>query len=79
MSALHDRVAKMLVDEFGVDADAISPTATLEELDLDSLDLVEFGQLVEDEMGVVISDEEAESLKTVGDTVTLLESKGAEA
>jgi acyl carrier protein len=77
MSAVYDRVKELLVDKFGVPEDDISRTATFEDLDLDSLDLVEFALAAEEEMGVRISDEEAEQLETLDDTVKLLESKGA--
>ncbi|HEY8339457.1 MAG TPA: phosphopantetheine-binding protein, partial [Egibacteraceae bacterium] len=61
----------------GVDESEISPEATFEDLDLDSLDLVEFALAAEEQLGVRISDEEAEQLETLDDTVKLLESKGA--
>lgn len=77
MSAVYNKVVELLTDKFGVPADDISPEATFEDLDLDSLDLVEFSMAAEDELGVEISDEEAAELKTLGDAVTLLESKGA--
>lgn len=77
MSAVYDRVKGLLVDKFGVPEDEISPEATFEDLDLDSLDLVEFALAAEEELGVRISDEEAEELETLKDTVDLLESKGA--
>ncbi|HVM00913.1 MAG TPA: acyl carrier protein [Egibacteraceae bacterium] len=77
MSAVYDRVKELLVDKFGVPEDEVTPEATFEELDLDSLDLVEFALAAEEELGVRISDEEAEDLETLQDTVKLLESKGA--
>lgn len=76
-TAVYDRVAALLVDRFGVPADDITPEASFEDLDLDSLDLVEFSLACEEELGVRIEDEEAENLATLGDAVTLLESKGA--
>ena len=76
MTATYDRVAALLSDRLGVPADDISAEATFEELDLDSLDLVEFALGAEEEFGVRIADEEAEELKTVGDAVALLETKG---
>jgi acyl carrier protein len=79
MSATYDKVAEILTEKFGVPADDISPEATFEDMDLDSLDLVEFALAAEEELGVRISDEEAEDLKTLNDTVSLLESKGAKA
>jgi acyl carrier protein len=77
MSPVYDKVKDLLVDKFGVPADDITPDATFEDLDLDSLDLVEFALAAEEEMGVRISDDEAEELETLADTVSLLESKGA--
>jgi acyl carrier protein len=77
MSAVYDRVADLLADRFGVPAEDINENATFEDLDLDSLDLVEFSLACEEELGVRIEDEEAESLTTLGDAVRLLESKGA--
>jgi acyl carrier protein len=78
VSAVYDRVKDMLVDKFGVPEEDIRPDATFEELDLDSLDLVEFALAAEEELGVRISDEEAEDLETLEDAVKLLEAKGAE-
>lgn len=77
MSTVYDRVKVLLVDKFGVPEEDLSPEATFEDLDLDSLDLVEFALAAEEELGVRISDEEAEELETLQDTVKLLESKGA--
>lgn len=77
MSTVYDRVKELLVDKFGVPEEDLTPEATFEDLDLDSLDLVEFALAAEEELGVRISDEEAEDLETLKDTVKLLESKGA--
>ena len=71
------RVADLLVDKFGTDKSAITKESTFEELDLDSLDLVEFALAVEDELGVRITDDEAADLTTLGDAVDLLQAKGA--
>ena len=77
MSATYDHVTTLLVDRLGVTQDDITVDATFEELDLDSLDLVEFALGAEEAFGVRISDDEAESLRTVGDAVALLDAKGA--
>ncbi len=76
MNATLDRVAALLSNRLGVPADDISADATFDQLDLDSLDLVEFALGAEDEFGVRISDEEAEGLRTVGEAVARLETKG---
>jgi acyl carrier protein len=74
---VFERVSALLVDKFGVPQEDISAEATFEDLDLDSLDLVEFSLACEEELGVRIEDEEAENLNTLGEAVDLLESKGA--
>ena len=60
---------------FGPDADQIRRDSTFEELDIDSLDLVELAQIVEDEYGVVLKGEDMKDLKTVGDAVDLIVSR----
>lgn len=65
---------------FGPDADQITRDATFEELDIDSLDLVELAQIVEDEYGVVLKGDDMKELQTVGDAIDLVVSRaGAEA
>jgi acyl carrier protein len=60
---------------FGPDADQITRTSTFEELDIDSLDLVELAQIVEDEYGVVLKGEDMKGLQTVGDAIDLVITK----
>ncbi len=74
---VYEKVKEILVDKFGVEEEEVRPEATFEDLDLDSLDLVEFALAAEEDLGVRISDEEAEELDTLDDTVKLLEEKGA--
>jgi acyl carrier protein len=47
----------------------------VETLDIDSLDLVELAQVVEDEYGVVLKGEDMKDLKTVGDSIDLIVSR----
>jgi len=68
---VQERVVEALAS-FGPDADQITLAATFEELDIDSLDLVELAQIVEDEYGVVLKGEDMKELKTVGDAVDLI-------
>ena len=77
--AVYEKVKEVLVDKFGVDEEDVAPEASFDDLDLDSLDLVEFALAAEEELGVGITDEEAEQLETLKDTVALLEEKGAKA
>lgn len=76
---LYDKIASLLADKFGVAEGDLSPQATFEDLDLDSLDLVEFAMTIQDELGVELSDDEAADLDTLDDAVKLLASKGATA
>jgi acyl carrier protein len=69
--AVQTRVFAAL-EEFGADADEITLEATFEELDVDSLDLVELGQIVQEEYGVELKGEDMPKLKTVGDSVDLI-------
>jgi acyl carrier protein len=69
--AVQQRVFAAL-EEFGADADEITLEATFEDLDVDSLDLVELGQIVQEEYGVEIKGEDMPKLKTVGDAVDLI-------
>jgi acyl carrier protein len=63
--------------EFGADPDAVSHEARWEVLRIDSLDLVELAQVVEDEFGVQISGEDMKNLPTVGSVVDLVVSRSA--
>jgi len=63
--------------QFGVDESAINRDATFEELDVDSLDLAELSQIIEDEFGVQLKGEDMGKIKTVGDAVDLVVSRAA--
>jgi acyl carrier protein len=71
---VESRVIEALAS-FGPDPDQITRTSTFEELDIDSLDLVELAQIVEDEYGVVLKGEDMKELRTVGDAIDLIVSK----
>ena len=60
---------------FGPDPEQITRQSTFEELDVDSLDLVELAQIVEDEYGVILKGEDMKELGTVGDAVDLIVSR----
>jgi acyl carrier protein len=69
--AVEGRVFKAL-EEMGADANEFSRGATFEDLDVDSLDLVELAQVVEDEFGVQLEGEDVKDLKTVGEAIDLV-------
>jgi acyl carrier protein len=68
---VETRVIEVLAS-FGPDESQITREATFEELEIDSLDLVELAQIVEDEYGVVLKGEDMKELKTVGDAIDLI-------
>ena len=63
--------------QFGVEESDISRDATFEDLDVDSLDLAELSQIIEDEFGVQLKGEDVAQIKTVGDAVDLVVSRAA--
>ena len=73
---VEERVVETLAG-FGPDVSQITRDASFEELDIDSLDLVELAQVVEDEYGVVLKGEDMKELKTVGDAIDLIVKRAA--
>jgi len=65
---VEERMTDALV-EFGPEREQIKRDATFEALDVDSLDLAELSQIVEDEYGVKIEGDDMPNIKTVGDAV----------
>ena len=68
---VSERVTEALV-ELGAEREAIKPEAEFEALELDSLDLVELAQIVEEEWGVEITAKDMEGLTTVGQAIDLV-------
>jgi len=70
-----EAVEKVVFDalpQFGADASEISREATFEDLDVDSLDLAELSQIIEDEYGVALKGDDVGKIKTVGDAIDLV-------
>ena len=69
-----DRLKKIIVEQLGVDEEEVTPTASfVEDLNADSLDLVELIMSLEEEFGMEISDEDAERIQKVSDAVEYIE------
>lgn len=68
-----EKITDVVVDKLEADADEITlESHFIDDLGADSLDVVELIMGLEDEFDVVISDEEAEDILTVGDAVTFI-------
>jgi acyl carrier protein len=65
--AVNEKLRKIIADQLGVEEERVTVEAHfIEDLNADSLDLVELIMALEEEFGVEISDEDANSLTTVG-------------
>jgi acyl carrier protein len=66
MATVSERLKKIVVDQLGVDESEVVPNASfVEDLNADSLDLVELIMSLEEEFKLQISDEDAEKITTV--------------
>jgi acyl carrier protein len=77
-TATPEAVEKTIRDalpQFGVDPSEISRSATFEELDVDSLDLAEISQIIEEEYGVQLKGDDMKRITTVADAIDLVASR----
>jgi acyl carrier protein len=74
--AVERRINDALI-EFGVEAGASRLDATWDEIDVDSLDLAELAQIIEDEYGVELRHAEMQEMKTVGHVVEMIAARAA--
>jgi acyl carrier protein len=78
MSDIADRVKKIVIEHLGVDSEKVVEAANfIDDLGADSLDTVELVMAFEEEFGVEIPDDAAETIQTVGDAVKFLEKNSA--
>lgn len=75
MSDISERVKKIVVEHLGVEQEKVTDNASfIDDLGADSLDTVELVMAFEEEFGVEIPDDAAETIQTVGDAIRFLES-----
>lgn len=76
MSAVEERVKKIIVEQLGVNAEQVTTTASfVDDLGADSLDTVELVMALEEEFGLEIPDEEAQKLSTVQSAIDYINAK----
>lgn len=72
---IYDNLVSILGTQYGYDPKKISmETNILEDLDLDSVDMVDLLMIVEDEYHIELSDDVMENIVTIGDLVSYIES-----
>ena len=78
MSDVEEKVKDIIVEELGVEREKLTSDASfMEDLGADSLDTVELVMAFEEEFGIEIPDDAAESIQTVGDAVKFIEKSAA--
>ena len=84
MATVYERVRSLIVDQLGVEEEQVLPNASfVDDLNADSLDLVELIMSIEEEFSkdgapVEISDEDAEKIQTVQDAIDFIHDAGVE-
>lgn len=74
MSDIAERIKKIVIEHLDVDAEKVSENASfIDDLGADSLDNVELVMAFEEEFGVEIPDDAAETIQTVGDAIRFVE------
>src|SRR5271156_6052764 len=70
-----EKVVVASLQTFGADPEHITPDATFEALDIDSLDLAELSQIIHEQFGVELKGSDVADIKTVEDAVNLIVSR----
>lgn len=71
VEVVGNRIMEALV-EFGADPDMMLPDATLEQLEIDSLDMFELAQILHQEFGIEVNPDDFENVRTLGDAQQVL-------
>jgi len=72
---VFEKVKSLISEQLDVDEEQLDMDTTFEDIDADSLDVVELVMALEEEFNLEISDEEVEKIKTVGDIVSYIENQ----
>ena len=74
---IFEKLASLIAEQFNVDADSITmDTSFTDDLNADSVDIVDLSMALEEEFGIEeLDEEESSSIKTVGDLVRFLQNK----
>lgn len=76
IETVSDKVKRILVEQLGVDAEEVTPEASiLDDLSADSLDTIEIVMACEEKFGIEIPDGDYDHIKTVGEIVTYVEGR----
>ena len=76
--SIEEKVKDIIVEQLGVNPEQVTPQASfIEDLGADSLDIVELVMAFEEEFGIEIPDDAAESIVTVGDAVKYIDKANA--
>lgn len=72
---IFDKVKSIVSEQLGVEADEVALETSFDDLNADSLDVVELIMALEEEFDIEIPDEDAEKIKNVGDAVNYIKEK----
>jgi acyl carrier protein len=78
LASVYERLQSIVAEQLGVEPDQVVREAEfVQDLNADSLDMVELVMSLEEEFGVEISDDEVENIRTVGDAVDYIDEHAA--
>lgn len=78
MTSVLEKIRKIIVDQLGVEEEEVNLDTSFEDLNADSLDIVELIMAMEEEFDLEIPDEDAEKLTTVSAAVEYIREKTGE-
>lgn len=78
-SSMFEALREVLVGKLKIPADVVTPEATVESIDLDSLAAVELAMMLDKEFSLAITEDELLSAETVGDIVRLMDERNSAA